>query len=369
MTALPFKPKKIIDIKLDLLRLIPLIGKSHSALSNYNGALSHLINPNILLAPMTSKESTMSSRIEGTQATLIEVLKQEAGEDFANYKDKDIKEIINYKRAMVYAVELLKEKPFIHLNMIKDIHSVLLSGVRGENKARGEFRRIQNWIGPKNSTIETASYIPPAPNEIIDYLDEWEKFVNSEYDDVLIQLGIMHAQFEIIHPFLDCNGRLGRMMIPLFLYSKNYLKEPIFYLSEYFEQHREEYYLYLRNITQENNWQDWIEFFLKAIIEQSQYNTIKIDEILLLSNKMKHIIQEATKSQHVSNILDAIFSRPIFTVSTFTKDTQILNKNTANSILKKLVEKNVLQLIREASGNRGNMYAFGELLDLIDGDE
>lgn len=368
MAYTPSKPKKISEIELDLVKLIPYIGKSHSALSNYNGALSHLVNPNILLAPMTAKESTMSSRIEGTQATFTEVLKHEAGENFDGYKTQDIQEIINYKNAMTYAVNLLKERPFIHLNMIRDIHTVLLDGVRGKNKARGEFRKIQNWIGPKNSTIETASFVPPAPNEIMNYLDEWENFVNSEYNDILIQLGIMHAQFEIIHPFLDGNGRLGRIMIPLFLYSKNYLSEPIFYLSEYFESHRDEYYTHLRNITQNNNWQDWITFFLQAIIEQSQNNTLKINEILKLSDKMKHIVQETTKSQYTANILDAIFAKPIFTTTTFAKDAQISNKNTANSILQKLAEKSVIKLIREASGNRSNMYAFEELITLIDGD-
>ncbi len=172
MTYKPSKPKKISDIQINFADLITLIGKFHSALSNYNGALSHLINPQILLAPMTTKESTMSSKIEGTQATFTEVLQHDAGEKFDTYKRQEIQEVLNYRSAMSYATELLKERPFIHLNMVRDIHKVLLSGVSGENKARGEFRKTQNWIGPKNSTIETASFVPPAPNEIIDYLDE-----------------------------------------------------------------------------------------------------------------------------------------------------------------------------------------------------
>lgn len=172
MTYQPSKPKKISDIQINFADLITLIGKFHSALSNYNGALSHLINPQILLAPMTTKEATMSSKIEGTQATFTEVLQHDAGEKFDTYKRQEIQEVLNYRSAISYATELLKERPFIHLNMVRDIHKVLLSGVSGENKARGEFRKIQNWIGPKNSTIETASFVPPAPNEIIDYLDE-----------------------------------------------------------------------------------------------------------------------------------------------------------------------------------------------------
>ena len=364
----PSKPKKIADIKIDFTQFISLIGRSHAALSNYNGALSHLVNPQILLAPMTTKESAMSSKIEGTQATFTEVLQHDAGENFNTYKNQEIQEVLNYRSAMAYATDLLQERPFIHLNMIKDIHKVLLSGVRGENKARGEFRRIQNWIGPKNSTIETASFVPPAPNEIIDYLDEWEKFINSDFEDLLVQLAIVHAQFEIIHPFLDGNGRLGRLLIPIFLYSKEYLSQPIFYLSEYFENHREEYYTHLRNITAENDWQGWVKFFLKAIVEQAKINTQKINQILELSHKMKNIIQETTKSQYTSNIIDTIFSKPIFSTTNFSKFANIPNRKTAITILQKLTEKGVIQLVREASGNRSNLYTFQELIDIIDGD-
>ncbi len=361
---------KIKDIKLNFEKLIPIIGKAHYSLSNYNGALQHLINPNILLAPMRTKESTMSSRIEGTQATLTEVLKKEAGETYKENKEEDIQEIINYKNAMYFAEKLLSEKPFIHLNMIKKIHCVLLDGVRGNNKACGEFRRVQNWIGAKNSTIETASFIPPAPNEIMDYLDEWEKFVNSDdYTDILIQLAIVHAQFEIIHPFLDGNGRLGRILIPIFLYSKKYLSAPVFYLSEYFEKNRSVYYSHLKLITQENDWQSWVTFFLNAIIEQSNTNMLKIQEILVLYDNMKNIVLETTKSQYTSSIIDTIFSRPIFTTSLFYKEANISNKNTAHSILQKLSDKKILTVIREAKGNRPAMYAFQDLIKIIDSDE
>ena len=362
----PSKPIKIADINVNLPDFITLIGKSHSALSNYNGALIYLINHQILLSSMTTKESTMSSKIEGTQATFTEVLQHDAGENFNIYKNQEIQEIINYRAAMNSATEHLKERPFIHLNMLREIHKVLLKGVRGENKARGEFRKVQNWIGPQNSTIETASFVPPAPNEIINYLDEWEKFINSDYDDLLIQLAIVHAQFEIIHPFLDGNGRLGRLLIPIFLYSKEYLSQPIFYLSEYFEKHRDEYYNNLRNITAENDWGSWIKFFLTAIIEQSKINTKKINQILELYNRMKNSIQDITKSHYIYSILDTIFSKPIFTTLTFSKFANIPNRKTANSILQKLTEKNIIQLSREASGNRGNLYTFQELVDIID---
>ncbi len=368
MSYTPSKPKAISEIEVDFSSLISLMGMAHSTLSNYNGALSHLVNPEILLAPMTTKESAMSSQIEGTQATFADVMQHDAGENFEVYKKNDIQEVLNYRNAMAYAVQLLNERPFIHLNMVRDIHKVLLQGVRGENKARGEFRKIQNWIGEKNCPIEKASFIPPAPNEIISYLDEWEKFINSDYVDLLTQLAIVHAQFEIIHPFLDGNGRLGRLLIPIFLYSKKYLSYPIFYLSEYFEKHKDNYYKYLKGITLENDWQSWIKFFLEAIVNQSKNNISKVNQILELYNRMKNIILQTTKSQYCSNIIDTMFSKPIFTTGIFSSMTNITNRKTANLILQKLAEKNVIVLIREAIGSKGNLYSFQELIDIIDKD-
>lgn len=362
----PFVPIKMNDINLDFVKLIPLISKSNSSLSNYNGALKHLLNQDILLAPMTAKEAALSSKIEGTQATLTEVYKQNAGEDFSEHKLQDIDEINNYCKATYYAVDMLKKKPIIHLNMIKDIHYVLLSGVRGENKARGEFRKAQNWIGPKGSSIENASFVPPAPGELMTYLDDWEKFVNSDYVDLLIQLSLIHAQFEIIHPFLDGNGRLGRILIPLFLFQKGYLYKPAFYLSEYFESNREEYYQRLNDISAHNNWQSWVEFFLNAIIIQSEKNIVKIKEIMDLYEEMKAIIAETTKSVYSQCILDILFIYPIINSTQFAKETKIERKATANSMLQKLENRGIIKLIKEASGNRPNMYAFTHLLNLIE---
>ncbi len=363
----PFKPQKLEDINLDFLTLIPLISRSNASLSNYNGALRHLINPNVLLAPMTFKEATLSSKIEGTQATLTEVLKHGAGESYFDEKLKDINEIFNYKKALLSSVKMLQDRPFIHLNMLKNIHKILLLGVRGENRARGEFRKTQNWIGTFNCTQETATYIPPTPSDMLMALDNWEKFINSGYPDILIQLGLIHAQFEIIHPFLDGNGRLGRILIPLFLFQKKYLIEPVFYLSEYFEQHKDEYYARLNNISQNNDWQGWIEFFLTAIIIQAENNSEKVKEVIGLYETKKHKIQEITKSQYSQLILDTIFTKPIINSTDFWVQTKIGRKATANAILQKLVEHDVLKLLKEAAGSRPAMYAFAKLINLTEG--
>lgn len=365
----PFIPQKMKDIKLDFVKLIPLISKSNQVLSNYNGVLQHLVNPDILLAPMTMQESTLSSKIEGTQASLTEVFKYEAGENYNDAKVQDINEIRNYRKAMTKAVDILEERPFIHLNMVKEIHKVLLDGVRGSNKNCGEFRKIQNWIGKIGTPMENAVYIPPSPNEIQSSLTDWEKFINDNYNDILIQLALIHAQFEIIHPFVDGNGRLGRILIPIFLYIKEYLFSPMFYLSEYFEANRDEYYLRLNNITANNDWQGWVEFFLNAIIKQSSQNINKTKQIMNLYEDMKQKIQQATKSQYTSVILDTLFIKPVINSSSFAKALKINRKATANAILQKLVNANIIKIIKAGKGNRAAIYVFTDLINITEGKE
>lgn len=359
-----YVPQKMKNICLDLIELIPLISKANASLSNYNGALKHLIDPYMLMSPMIAKEATLSSRIEGTQATLAEVYLHETEEKFPEYKCQDIGEINNYQNALYFAVEKLTERPFIHLNMLKEVHSVLLNGVRGKNKGRGEFRNVQNWIGSSGATIETAIYVPPAPNLLLDALDDWEKFVNSDYVDPLIQLGLVHAQFEIIHPFLDGNGRLGRILIPIFLFQKHYLDQPAFYLSEYLEQHREMYYKSLNDITTNQNWQGWIKFFLQAITVQAQKSLIKVGEIMNLYENTKKQIQ-AIKSQYSQYILDVLFKNPIITSSKLARELNLERIGTAHRLLQRLEQTNVLKIMRQARGNRGSVYVFDNLMRIL----
>ncbi len=363
---LPYVPHSLPITNLDWHKLIPLVSKSNAILSQYNGLLESMVNPHVLLAPMTTKEATLSSKIEGTQATLSEVFRYEAGENYNQEKVRDIEEIQNYRKAMLEAENMLKDKPFIHLNMIKKLHEILLSGVRGDNKARGEFRKTQNWIGTFGSTIEEAKYVPPSPMDMVKALDNWEKYINTdEVEDILIQLAVIHAQFEIIHPFLDGNGRIGRILIPLFLYSKQYLKLPVFYLSEYLENNREEYYAHLNAITKDNNWQQWVEFFLRAIIYQAEKNTKKAKEVLTLYDNMKDRFIHVTKSQYSATALDALFTKPIISSAQFVVDAKIDSRVTANRILQKLTSENILEIIKEGKGNQPSTYAFKELLDIV----
>src|SRR3989338_1678207 len=282
----PYIPERLPLQSLDWVRFITLIGQANAELARYDGILQGIINPAVLLSPLTTKEAVISSKIEGTQASLEEVLQYEASPDVKTEKYDDIREIINYREAMRFSVQWMKKKP-ITLNLIKEMHGILLDSVRGKDKGRGNFRTGQNYIGKPGAPIEQATYIPPSPLVLMDHLTNFEKYIHYDEKDRLVQLATVHAQFEIIHPFLDGNGRLGRILIPLFLYEKQVLHSPMFYISEYLESNRDEYYARLKAISEEKAWDDWIEFFLRAIIEQAKANSVKAKSILDLYEKKK----------------------------------------------------------------------------------
>lgn len=364
----PFIPHKLPIEGLNWERLASPIGKANAALSYYNGLLKAIPNPHVLLSPITTQEAVYSSMIEGTQASLSDVLRYEAGEIFPPERTNDIGEVINYRKALFRAEELLEQTPAIHLNMIKELHKLLLSGVRGENKARGEFRRIQNYIGSYGASIENASYVPPSPDRVLEALDAWEKYINGDSQENLVQLAVMHAQFEVIHPFLDGNGRLGRILIPIFLQLKGLLSKPVFYLSRYFEDCRPDYYASLRGITERGDWQGWVEFFLGAVIAQSANNTDKAERILSLYKRLRETVAAMTSPKHATKVLDALFMKPLFSTKEFMENTGIDYRSTALDILAKMEKAGVIAVIRPASGRSPSVYVFNELLDISEKD-
>ncbi len=359
---IPYLPQSL-PISLDWTQFITLIGSANAELARYDGILQSIINPRVLLSPLTTNEAVLSSKIEGTQASLHEVLAYEASPKVHTEKYNDIQEIINYRKALDHAIKYLDKKP-ITLNLVKEIHGILLNSVRGRDKARGEFRSIQNFIGRLGSKIEDAIFIPPAPLGMMEHLFNFEKYIHYDEKDRLVQLAFIHAQFELIHPFLDGNGRVGRILIPLFLFEKQVLKYPMFYISEYLEKNRDEYYSCLNAISEDNNWNNWIKFFLTAIIEQSKTNSIKAKAILALYEIKKERITEVTHSQYGIKILDAIFTKPIFNTSEFINISQI-PRPTAKRVLIKLKEKGILSSIIKASGRRAEVLAFDKLLKII----
>jgi Fic family protein len=364
----PFLPEELPIKKIHWERLIPLISKANRSIAQYEGVLYGVPNPEVLLSPLTTQEAVLSSKIEGTQATLGEVLKFEAGEKpEQEARRQDIQEIINYRRALTAAEEELKTRPF-NLNLLLRLHEILLEGVRGENKARGKFRKIQNWIGAPGSPIEKAEFVPPDPLSLNGYLDNWEKYYHADEPDALVQLAIVHAQFEIIHPFLDGNGRLGRILIPLFLFEKKILFRPMFYLSEYLEQHRGEYVSRLRALGKNaDTWSQWAEFFLQALDEQARKNAGKARAIMCCYAKLKQELINVTRSQYAVPLLDQIFARPIFQSNSLRFSDPRPSRQAVSSYLRKLREAGILKVVSEGGGRRAQVLALSELVNLCEG--
>lgn len=361
----PYVPDPLPLDCLDVSRLIRRVGTANAAIARYDGLLQSVVNPSVMLSPLTQREAVLSSRIEGTQATVDEVLEYEAGIEFDPEKTHDIQEVVNYRKTLSLASESLADRP-ITLSLIKQMHAILMDSVRGAEKSPGQFRVEQNWIGAGDSTIETAKFVPPDPLQLPNHLDAFERYIHSDDIDRLVQCAVVHAQFEILHPFKDGNGRIGRLLIPLFLFQKRTLASPMFYLSEYLEENRERYYQRLRAIGTEGGWTAWIEFFLEAIEQQALSNAERVKGILNLYNDMKTRVSEVTHSQHSPTILDALFDRPIFQTPDFIERSQI-PKPTAATIIKKLKDAGILVPIREPSGSRPAILAFAELVNQAEG--
>jgi len=363
----PAIPKKLPLSRIDWERLVPGIGAANRALAHYDGVLYGIPNSGVLLSPLTTQEAVLSSRIEGTRATLGEVLKFEAGDDVAEEsKRQDIHEIINYRRALAAAEKELKHRPF-NLNLLLKLHEILLDSVRGRNMARGKFRTVQNFIGPPGATIEQALYVPPAPSHVPAYMNNWEEYYHAEERDPLVHLALVHAQFEIIHPFLDGNGRLGRILVPIFLYEKQILARPMFYLSAYLETHRQEYADCLRALDAPESWTRWIVFFLRALAEQAQANAEKARQILALYERLKSKILQLTHSQYAIPLLDRLFRQPVFPSSVLLQDKAMPTKPMVMALLRKLREAGILAVVREGSGRRAQILALGELVNVSEG--
>lgn len=355
---------------LDWTSLIPLIGPANAALARFDGMLAAVPNPSVLLSPLATQEAVLSSRIEGTQATMGEVLEFEAGGDRDAVSDQrkgDIQEVLNYRNALQSAEAMLGKIPLCQ-RILRDAHATLLQGVRGQGKSPGEFRRIANWIGPPGCTIDEAKFVPISADKLPTAMSRWERYIHEDSPDHLVQLAILHAEFEALHPFLDGNGRLGRMFIPLFLCSKGLLRRPVFYISEYLEAHRDTYYDRLLAVSKNADWTGWSSFFLKAIAAQAESNANRTRAILELYQAKKEDVAEATRSQHAIKALDFFFMSPIFSTSHFIQRTGIPSA-TSNRIIKALLNRGVFIVLREGSGRRPSVYAFRELLNIAEGDE
>jgi Fic family protein len=359
----PYNPQQLPIGNLDWSEFIYLVGKANRYIARYDGLLQSIVNPDVLLSPLRTQEAVLSSKIEGTQATLEEVMEFEAHALQSEKNKGDIYEVLNYRKALLEGRQQMILRP-LSLNDLLKIHKILLQGVRGKNKAPGSFRKIQNWIGAPGSTLEQARYVPPEVPKMMEGLYNWESYLHQDEKDVLVQLAIVHAQFEILHPFIDGNGRIGRILIPLFLYHKEIIHQPIFYMSQYLESNRQAYYDALKNITDTGRWEHWIRFFLSGIVQQAEKNIKQTREIIALYDQMKGKMSDKTHSQWAIQCLDYIFTQPIFNTTDFNRSSGV-PKTSAARLLKAMEENDLLECVRRGVGRRPSLFAFRKLLNII----
>lgn len=356
-----FPPKNI-----ELGSIVALIGKANATLSRYDGLLESLVNPDVMLSPLVMKEAELSSRIEGTIATANEVYQQRAGEKFDPEKTADIQEILNYRSTLRTAGQIIGSRE-PSLSLLREMHENLMQGVRGQDKNPGQFRKTQNWIGPRGCTIEEATYVPPSPYLLQDLLEDFIKFLNIEDEalDPIVQAAIVHAQFELIHPFDDGNGRIGRILIPLALVRRKSIISPSLYISGYLEAHRDEYCHRLEKITSHGDWLAWIKFFLTAVIVQSERNLSLVRKITGLYEQKKREISKLLHSDQSIYILDMLFDTPVFRANELHERLGIQRQRAATYI-RALKSANIIHELRAARGRTAALLSFEPLWAITD---
>lgn len=270
--------------------------------------------PRLLIQPFIRQEAVLSSRIEGTRASLVDLYNYESAQLTFLEPDDDVREVHNYVLALDYGLGRLETLP-VSLRLIRELHAKLLEGVRGGQLTPGKFRKTQNWIGPAGSTLDTATYVPPPVDEMHAALGTLEKFIHADTElPALVRAGLIHYQFEAIHPFLDGNGRVGRLLLVLLLREWDILPQPILNLSAYFERYRQEYYDHLLAVSQRGQWEAWLRFFLRGVTAQAQDSVFRMTRLQGIRTKYESLVQMDRNTQRMSAVIDFIFSRPVLTL-------------------------------------------------------
>jgi Fic family protein len=346
--------------------LTRLLSDADRSLGRLDGVGSVLPNPDLFVAMYVRQEAVLSSQIEGTQSTLEDVLQFEVDAKGVDLP-KDVEEVVNYVGAMNYGLKRLEELP-LSLRLIREIHSELLAGVRGESRTPGEFRKGQNWIGPAGADLSTATFVPPPVPEMHEALDKFEKFLHDDSLPVLIHCGLAHPQFETIHPFLDGNGRVGRLLITFLLCQRKVLHRPLLYLSHYLKAHRTEYYDRLTAIRNDGNWEGWLKFFLRGVDEVSTEAINTARRIFALRDEHRNAINEKISGSAGSGLrlLDYLYEQPMINV-------RMVERRLGTSFVtaSKLVEQFVtLEILKEITGGQRNRrYAYAPYLALFESSE
>lgn len=328
-----------------------------TALSNAERELAKLTTvagnfpfPRLLIQPFIRREAVLSSRIEGTRASLTDLYNYESAQMSFLEQDDDVREVHNYVLALDYGLERLQTLP-VSQRLIRELHARLMEGVRGGQFTPGEFRKTQNWIGAAGSTIETATYVPPPVDEMKNALGAMEAFIHADTElPALVRAGLIHYQFEAIHPFLDGNGRVGRLLIMLLLQEWGVLSQPLLNLSAYFEHYRQEYYDHLLAVSQHGKWEEWLRFFLRGVSAQAQDSIFRMTRLQGIRTRYEELVQADNNPQRMSAVIDFLFSRPILTLRQLETALDIPYM-AAKRYVDKLVEAGVL---KETTGHARN---------------
>lgn len=341
-------------------RLVTSLSRADHALGMLAREGSRLPNPYALMRPFIAREAVFSSKIEGTQATLGDVLANDAGVIIGR-QSNDLQEVQNYINALDYAVNRLQDFP-LSLRVIKEIHEKLMRGVRGDHGTPGEFRRSQNWIGAPGCTLNNAKYVPPSPEHLMKCLGDFELFLHDTTLPPLIHIAMCHYQFEAIHPFLDGNGRVGRLLITLLLIEKKVLPSPLLYISAFFEASRTEYYQYLYDISSKGNWNEWMSYFLNGVAAQSLDVLSRAEKINKLIDLWRIKIN-ATPDSVITTIVNRLTVNPYVTTTKIAKDLDVAY-TTAQRAVVKLQQLNIVKQVLE--GKRERVYCATEILEILE---
>lgn len=354
-----FKPSPLppeLNIDDDMLSLLTGATK---AIAKLDTLATYIPNINLFVSMYVRKEALLSSQIEGTQATLEDVLDPLIEEN----TNRNVADVVNYIKATEFALDRLTTLPLCN-RLLKETHAVLMQGVRGQEKNPGEFRISQNWIGSQSSSIKNARYIPPNPQDMAEAMSDLEKYMNGDSSlDVLIKAALIHYQFETIHPFLDGNGHIGRLLITLFLMDKKVLHSPALYISYYLKLNRVEYYDRMSEVRAKNNYEQWVRFFLLAIKESSEEAAETIIRLNALHNKNVSVTDGLGRQGKTSRLIfDYIEKNPIIDIGKTSHDLGI-SFNTASSHINRLVEHGIL--VQMNNSERRRVFAYEEYLSIL----
>jgi Fic family protein len=354
---LPPDPPLVYDEELQA-----LLSQADRAVARLDGITMVLPNPDLFIGMYVKKEALLSSQIEGTQASLEGVLEFEA--DLTPRGDiEGVLEVVNYIKAMNHGIQKLKEFP-MSLRLIREVHKLLIEGTRGTHRSPGEFRRSQNWIGPPGATLNDAAFIPPPPSLVTQSMGDLENFLyEKDTTPPLVKMALIHAQFETIHPFLDGNGRIGRLLIAFYLVWKEILSKPLLYLSYYLKKYRSDYYSLLEKIRTEGAWEEWIKFFLKGIYVTSAEAAATAREIIGLKEKLhEELYSRSIASIYGVKFVDLLFAKPVINVGDVIQGLKV-SKETGSELVRKFEAAGILAEI--TGKKRYRRYAFREYVAIV----